>query len=109
MILFVQGFRFAAEPFFFSHNSKNGDKKVYADIMKYFIICMAFIFLVIIIFYDFFVSFLGSDFRQDDRGFEVLSILLLSNFLLGVFFNLSIWYKLTDKTVYGAYLSIVGP
>tara|TARA_B100000900_G_scaffold263820_1_gene225054 strand:+ start:6733 stop:8286 length:1554 start_codon:yes stop_codon:yes gene_type:complete len=108
MILFIQGFRFAAEPFFFSHNSKNGDKKVYADIMKYFIICMAFIFLVIIIFYDFFVSFLGSDFRQDDRGFMVLSILLLSNFLLGVFFNLSIWYKLTDKTAYGAYLSIGG-
>ena len=107
MILFVQGFRFAAEPFFF-HIIVKMETKVYADIMKYFIICMAFIFLVIIIFYDFFVSFLGSDFRQDDRGFEVLSILLLSNFLLGVFFNLSIWYKLTDKTVYGAYLSIGG-
>ena len=108
MILFIQGFRFAAEPFFFSHSKKNGDKKVYADIMKYFIICMAFIFLFIIIFYDFFVSFLGEGFRQDDRGFKVLSILLLANFLLGVFFNLSVWYKLTDKTKFGAYLSIGG-
>ncbi len=108
MILFIQGFRFAAEPFFFSHRRKNGNKKVYADIMKYFIICMAFIFLFIIIFYDFFVSFLGEDFRHDDRGFTVLSILLLANFLLGVFFNLSVWYKLTDKTKFGAYLSIGG-
>lgn len=108
MVLFIQGFRFAAEPFFFSHNNKNGNKKVYADIMKYFVICMAFIFLFITIFYDYFISFLGPDFRQDDRGFAVLSILLLANFLLGIFFNLSIWYKLTDKTIYGAYLSMGG-
>jgi len=107
MILFVQTFRFAAEPFFFEQYKQKDDRKVYADVMKYFTIVMTVIFLTATIFYDFLIAFLGSEYH-DDRGFLVVSILLLANLFLGIFFNLSIWYKLTEKTKYGAYLAILG-
>ena len=107
MILFIQTFRFAAEPFFFSQYSQHGNRKVYADVMKYFVIIMMLIFLAATIFYDFLIAFLGSAYH-DERGFLVVSILLLANLFLGIFFNLSVWYKLTDLTKYGAYLAVFG-
>ena len=107
MILFVQTFRFAAEPFFFSQYKKKGDTAIYAEVMKYFTVGMSIIFLAVTIFYDFVINFLGEAYH-DERGFVVVSILLLANFFLGIFFNLSIWYKLTDKTIFGAYLAIFG-
>ena len=58
-------------------------------------------------FYDIIKGFLGSEYH-DERGFLVVSILLLANLFLGIYYNLSIWYKLTEKTKYGAYLSIFG-
>ena len=108
MILFIQTFRFAAEPFFFDHHTKNDDRKVYADVMKYFTVFMGMVFLGVIIFYNFIIGFLGSAYRDHPNGFEVVSILLLANLFLGVLFNLSIWYKLTEKTIFGAYISIFG-
>ena len=107
MILFIQTFRFAAEPFFFAQEKEGNSRKIYADVMKYFTIIMAFIFLGVTIFYDVIKGFLGSEYH-DDRGFLVVSILLLANLFLGIYYNLSIWYKLTEKTKYGAYLSIFG-
>ena len=107
MILFIQTFRFAAEPFFFAQEKQRSNRKVYADVMKYFTIIMAIIFLGVTIFYDVIKGFLGSEYH-DDRGFLVVSILLLANLFLGIYYNLSIWYKLTEKTKYGAYLSIFG-
>ena len=107
MILVIQTFRFAAEPFFFAQYHKNKDKKIYADVMKYFTLVMMFVFLLVIVFYDFVIYFLGSQYH-DERGFLVVSILLLANLFLGVFFNLSIWYKLTGKTIFGAYLALFG-
>lgn len=107
MVLFIQTFRFAAEPFFFAQYKQKDDRKVYADVMKYFVIIMMVIFLTATIFYDFIIGFLGSAYH-DERGFLVVSILLLANLFLGIFFNLSIWYKLTEKTIFGAYLSIIG-
>ena len=107
MILFIQTFRFAAEPFFFAQEKEGGSRKIYADVMKYFTIIMAFIFLGVTIFYDVIKGFLGSEYH-DERGFLVVSILLLANLFLGIYYNLSIWYKLTEKTKYGAYLSIFG-
>lgn len=107
MVLFIQTFRFAAEPFFFSQYKEKGETKVYADVMKYFVIFMTIIFLLVVIFYDFVLGFLGSSYH-DSRGFLVVSILLLANLFLGIFFNLSIWYKLTGKTIFGAYFSILG-
>ncbi len=108
MILFIQTFRFAAEPFFFDYHKNKDDRSVYADVMKYFTIFMAMIFLTVIIFYDFIIGFLGPAYRNHPDGFEIVSILLLANLFLGILFNLSIWYKLTEKTVFGAYLSIFG-
>jgi O-antigen/teichoic acid export membrane protein len=107
MILFIQTFRFAAEPFFFAQEKEGNSRKIYADVMKYFTIIMAFIFLGVTIFYDVIKRFLGSEYH-DERGFLVVSILLLANLFLGIYYNLSIWFKLTEKTKYGAYLSIFG-
>jgi O-antigen/teichoic acid export membrane protein len=107
MILFIQTFRFAAEPFYFSQEREYNSRKIYADVMKYFIIVTSFIFLIVTTFYDFFINFLGSKYH-DERGFLVVSILLFANFFLGIYYNLSIWYKLTEKTKYGAYIAIFG-
>ena len=107
MILFIQTFRFAAEPFYFSQEREHNSRKIYADVMKYFIIVTSFIFLIVTTFYDFFINFLGSKYH-DERGFLVVSVLLFANFFLGIYYNLSIWYKLTEKTRYGAYISIFG-
>ena len=107
MILFIQTFRFAAEPFYFAQEREINSKKIYADVMKYFVIVISVIFLIVTTFYDFFINFLGSNYH-DQRGFLVVSILLLANFFLGIYYNLSIWFKLTEKTLYGAYIAIFG-
>ena len=86
---------------------KAESKKIYADVMKYFVIVISVIFLIVTTFYDFFINFLGSNYH-DQRGFLVVSILLLANFFLGIYYNLSIWFKLTEKTLYGAYIAIFG-
>jgi len=107
MILFIQTFRFAAEPFFFAQEKEKNSKKIYADVMKYFVIITSLIFLLVSMFYDFIILFLGDNYH-DKRGFLVVSILLAANLFLGIYYNLSIWYKLSEKTKYGAYLSIFG-
>ena len=65
------------------------------------------IFLTVTLFYDKIILFLGENYH-DPRGFEVVSVLLAANLFLGIYYNLSIWYKLSDQTKYGAYLSIFG-
>ena len=107
IVLFIQTFRFAAEPFFFAQEKETNSKKVYADVMKYFIIITSFIFLVVTMLYEIIINFLGTNFH-DERGFITVSILLAANLFLGIYYNLSIWYKLSEKTKYGAYLSIFG-
>jgi len=107
MTLFVQTFRFAAEPFFFAQEKEANAKAVYALVMKYFMIVTAFIFLLVTIYYDLFKQFLGSEFH-DERGLIIVPILLLANLFLGIYYNLSVWYKLTEKTVFGAYMSLMG-
>ena len=107
IVLFIQTYRFAAEPFFFAQEKEKNSKKVYAEVMKYFIIITSFIFLVVTMLYEIIINFLGPTFH-DERGFITVSILLAANLFLGIFYNLSIWYKLSEKTKYGAYLSIFG-
>jgi len=107
MTLFVQTFRFAAEPFFFAQEKEANAKAVYALVMKYFMIVTAFIFLLVTIYYDLFKQFLGSEFH-DERGLVIVPILLLANLFLGLYYNLSVWYKLTEKTLFGAYMSLFG-
>ncbi len=105
MTLFIQAFRFAAEPFFFAYADKNDAKEVYAMVLKYFVIFCVFIFLVVSLFIDFFKYFLGEEYRS---GLPVVPILLMANLFLGIYVNLSIWYKLTDKTLLGALVSLSG-
>lgn len=106
MVLFIQTFRFAAEPFFFSHFKENDSKKMYADIMKYFVIVCSLIFLGTMMNIQWIQYFAGSaEFRT---GIRVVPVLLLANLFLGIFINQSIWYKLTGQTRYGAFLTIFG-
>ena len=105
MTLFIQAFRYAAEPCFFSHAKETNSKKVYADVMKYFVIVCVTIFLLVTLYIDVFKYFIGKDFRV---GLNVVPILLLANLFLGVYVNLSIWYKLTDHTLAGAWVSLGG-
>ena len=105
MTLFIQTFRYAAEPFFFSHAEKEDAKKTYARVMHYFVITCCVIFLAVMLYMDFVKYFIGEEFRS---GLHIVSILLLANLCLGVFYNLAIWYKLTSKTMWGAYLALGG-
>ena len=105
MTLFIQAFRFAAEPFFFAYADKNDAKEIYAKVLKYFVIFCVFIFLLVTLYIDFFKYFLGEEFRV---GLKVVPILLMANLFLGIYVNLSIWYKLTDKTLLGAFVSVSG-
>lgn len=105
MTLFIQAFRYAAEPFFFAQFKKEDASKVYALVMKYFVIACAIIFLAIMMYIDIVKYFIGKNYWP---GLKVVPILLLANMCLGVFFNLSMWYKLTGKTMYGAWFAIFG-
>ncbi len=105
MSLFIQAFRYAAEPFFFAYSGNSDARTVYAKVLKFFVIFCVFIFLLVTLFIDFFKYFLGEEFRA---GLEVVPILLLANLCLGIYVNLSIWYKLTDRTLMGAFVSLAG-
>lgn len=105
MRLFQEAFRFAAEPFFFSLYQKHNDKEKYAQVMTYFVIVCGFIFLFVMMYIDGFQYFTGKEYRE---GMAVVPIMLLAYLILGINFNLSIWYKLTGKTQYGAYITVCG-
>ena len=100
MVLFIQTFRYAADPFFFGEASNKEAQKTYALVMKWFVIAGSFIFLGTMLFIDLIQYFIGSSYRE---GLGVVPILLMANLLLGIYYNLSFWYKLTDKTIYGAW------
>jgi len=104
--LFVQAYKFAAEPFFFSYAREKDSKQLYARIMTYFVIMTGMVFLVTLLFLDdLFIRLIGKDFRE---GRAVIPVLMMANIFLGIYYNLSIWYKLTGKTLWGAWISVVG-
>jgi len=105
--LFVQAYRFAAEPFFFAHAKEKDSKLLYARIMDYFIISLCTVFLLTMLYLDDVILrlMIGNKFRE---GRGVIPILMMANIFLGVYYNLSIWYKLTGKTIWGALLSVTG-
>lgn len=104
MTLFVQAFRYAGEPFFFAYAGRADAKRAYALVLKYFVICCVFIFLLVTLFLDVFQYFIGAEYRE---GLDIVPILLLANLCLGIYVNLSIWYKLTDRTGLGAWVSVI--
>jgi O-antigen/teichoic acid export membrane protein len=106
MVLFIQAYRFAAEPFFFTQMKNKDAKLVYARIMDYFVIAVSLIFLVTMLFLDnVFIHFIGPKFRA---ARNVIPVLMMAKLFLGIYYNLSIWYKLTGKTLWGALLTVIG-
>lgn len=107
MTLFATAFRIGIEPFFFSHSSTKNPQKAYAQITNYFVILGSIILLGVIVFAD----LLKILFVRDSAYWEAMSVvplIVLASFCLGIYHNLSVWYKVTDRTKYGAYISIVG-
>lgn len=105
MLMFTQAFRYAYEPFIFAQNKDKNSMSAYADAMKYFVIFSLLIFLGMMLYIDFFKFFVEKNYWE---GLSVVPIVLVSFIFQGIFFNLSLWYKLTDKTMYGAWFSILG-
>jgi O-antigen/teichoic acid export membrane protein len=105
MTLFIQAFKFAAEPFFFSHSKTTDKRTLYATVMDYFVIICLALFLVVTLFIDVFKQYIDVKFHE---GLHVVPILLLANMFLGVYYNLSIWYKLSDNNKIGANIAMMG-
>ncbi len=106
MTLFIQMFRYAAEPFFFSNAKEKNSKQLYADVMKYFIIFGLGIFLFVMLYIDVIKAIIINE--RYYEGIKIVPILLMANLFLGIFYNLSVWYKINNLTKFGAYLSIFG-
>ena len=105
MNLFIQMFRYAAEPFFFQRAKDKGSKQLYAIVMEYFTAFCSLIFLGVILFIDVLSLILGRDFRD---GIVLVPIMLMSYILLGMLFNVSMWYKLSDKTKIAIWITLAG-
>ena len=105
MNMFIQAFRYAFEPFFFARGGTKDDPRIYATVMKYFVIFGLLIFLGMMLYIDVIKVIIASEYHV---GLKVVPIVLLANLFFGIYFTLSLWYKLTDKTRYGAYIALVG-
>jgi len=105
MVLFIQMYRYAAEPFFFKSAESLDAKKLYGKIMTYFIIFGLLIFLGVNFYIDILKHFINKEFWE---GLKVVPILLFAKLLFGILFNLSIWYKVTDRTKFGVLIAGTG-
>ena len=107
MTLFATAFRLGIEPFFFSHASSENPKRAYAQVTNYFVVLGSVILLAVMVFADVIKQLI----IRDEAFWEAMSIVpivLLASFFLGIYHNLSVWYKVTDRTRYGAVISLVG-
>lgn len=104
--LFIQAFRMGAEPFFFRQSEGQNPQRTYARVMKFFVITITVMFLVVALYLDIWKQFIRN--KSFWIGLKVVPILLLANMFLGIYYNLSIWYKLTHKTISGAYITLIG-
>jgi O-antigen/teichoic acid export membrane protein len=103
--LFIQAFRMGAEPFFFKQAEGQNPQKVYARVTKFFVITIAIMFLFVTLFLPIWKHFIDPKYWE---GLKVVPILLLANMCLGIYYNLSIWYKITNRTIAGATITFVG-
>ena len=102
----VQAFRMGAEPFFFKQSTEDNAPKVYARVMKFFVITLCLMFLFVMLYLN-----LWKEFIRNPKmwvGLKVVPILLLANMFLGIYYSLSIWYKLSNKTLSGAWITLAG-
>ncbi|MCB4807343.1 oligosaccharide flippase family protein [Tamlana sp. 62-3] len=107
MTLFATAYRLGIEPFFFSHAKTENPQKNYARILEYFVIFGSVILLGVVVFADILkVIFIGDEAYW--QAMWIVPIILLANFCLGIYHNLSVWYKITDRTKFGAYISVFG-
>lgn len=106
MTLFVTAFRLGIEPFFFNHSTQENAKETYANITKYFTLFGCIILLIVVIYIDVFKQILIPN-SVYWEALSIVPIILLANLFLGIYHNLSVWYKVTDRTKYGAFISIV--
>lgn len=107
MTLFATAFRLGIEPFFFSHSTTEQPQKAYAQITNYFVVLGSIILLGVVVFAD----LLKKIFILNDAYWEAMAIvppIVLASFCLGIYHNLSVWYKVTDRTRFGAYFSLIG-
>jgi len=104
--LAVQGFRMGAEPFFFKQSVEENAPKVYARVMKFFVITLCLMFLLVALYLDIWKHFIRNP--KMWVGLRVVPILLLANMFLGIYYNLSVWYKLGHKTMAGAWITLLG-
>ncbi|RKE98870.1 oligosaccharide flippase family protein [Ichthyenterobacterium magnum] len=107
MTLFIQAFRMGAEPFFFNHSNKENATQTYATILKYFTIVGSLGLMIVIVYIDILQPFLIKK-ESYLLALDIVPIVLLANLCLGIYHNLSIWYKLTDRTRFGMYISLIG-
>ncbi|MBR5855806.1 MAG: polysaccharide biosynthesis protein [Bacteroidales bacterium] len=105
MNLFVQMFRYAAEPFFFAREKERGSKEMYAKVMEYFVAFCMLIFLGVLLYMDIIGLLLGKDFRG---ALDTVPLMLISYMLLGILFNVSMWYKLSGHTRYAINITLAG-
>lgn len=103
--LFIQAFRMGAEPFFFKQSEGLNPQRTYARVMKFFVITVTLMFLLVSLYLPVIKYFIGETYWS---GLKVVPVLLLANIFLGIYYNLSIWYKLGNKTKAGAWITITG-
>ena len=107
MTLFTTAYRLGIEPFFFSHAKAENPQKNYARILEFFVAAGSVIFLGVVVCADFIKPFIVRS-EAYWEAMWVVPIILLANFCLGIYHNLSVWYKITDRTKFGAYISVIG-
>jgi len=107
MMLFATAYRLGIEPFFFSQSKTKDATKNYAKILEFFVICGALILLIVVVFVDVLKLILIPN-EAYWEAMKVVPILLLAYLFLGIYHNLSVWYKITDRTKFGAYISVIG-
>lgn len=104
----IQAFRMAAEPFFFNRSKEENAQKIYARVMKFFVIACCFMFLFIGLYRDVLQWVITRKSRDWGDGMYIVPVLAMGNIFLGIYYNLSIWYKLTNKNMYGAAITFSG-
>ena len=105
MAMITQAFRYAYEPFVFGKAKERDNRDTYAQAMKYFLIFTLLAFLFVVGYIDILRFIIGRDYWE---GLKVVPIVMAAEIMMGVYFNLSFWYKLIDKTIWGAYFSGIG-
>jgi len=108
IVLFIQAFRMGAEPFFFKQSTTENAQRTYARVMKFFVIACCFCFLGVTLFLDIWKYFMGTAHPEYYTGLKVVPLLMTSKIFLGIYYNLSIWYKIKERNLTGAWITLGG-